>query len=345
MSRVYSLIKKTIFIFCLTLLLPCIRTEASGIIDPSQNAGLILYFTPDSVPAEGTEFRIYKIAEVSGQGTFSLMEAFRGHAISFENMEQEDWKEMAATLQGIVNADKITADYTVKIDQEGKGVVQQMQTGLYLVCGEVFKSGGKCYTPQTYLICIPGRKSDGTWKYQVESVVKFDAEPDKTLTLDFLKVWKNDDAKDRPEKIVVEVYRDRTLYQTIELGRNNNWRYTLRELDSSAVWSVKEKEIPDGYRVLVEKQGKRFVINNIKTTEPETEPETVPETEPESQPEPESETEPETVTEPGNVPKKEKEPEILPQTGVLWWPVPVLAAAGILLILIGMLLRRGSADD
>ena len=30
----------------------------------------------------------------------------------------------------------------------------------------------------------------------------------------------------------------------------------------------------------------------------------------------------------------------LPQTGALWWPVPLLAAAGLLLLTVGLLLRR-----
>jgi hypothetical protein len=32
---------------------------------------------------------------------------------------------------------------------------------------------------------------------------------------------------------------------------------------------------------------------------------------------------------------------VIPQTGQLWWPVPTLLAAGLLMILIGLLRRRG----
>ena len=34
----------------------------------------------------------------------------------------------------------------------------------------------------------------------------------------------------------------------------------------------------------------------------------------------------------------------LPQTGMLWWPVPVLAAAGMMFIFIGALMRRRRDD-
>ena len=35
----------------------------------------------------------------------------------------------------------------------------------------------------------------------------------------------------------------------------------------------------------------------------------------------------------------------LPQTGSLWWPVPVLAAAGLVFLALGMLRRRLGRDD
>ena len=33
----------------------------------------------------------------------------------------------------------------------------------------------------------------------------------------------------------------------------------------------------------------------------------------------------------------------LPQTGLLWWPVPVLICAGLLLLLLGLLRRKGAS--
>lgn len=60
-----------------------------------------------------------------------------------------------------------------------------------------------------------------------------------------------------------------------------------------------------------------------KRREPETTPETKPETTPETTPE----------TKPPHKPG-------LPQTGQLWWPVPILLAAGILFIILGIIKRK-----
>ncbi len=76
---------------------------------------------------------------------------------------------------------------------------------------------------------------------------------------------------------------------------------------------------------------------------PDTEPEP-PVTEPEppvTEPEPvETEPEPvETEPTPDTEPIPEDDPR-LPQTGLLWWPVPVLFALGLVLCLVGLLLNR-----
>ena len=42
-----------------------------------------------------------------------------------------------------------------------------------------------------------------------------------------------------------------------------------------------------------------------------------------------------------NTPERQR----LPQTGLLWWPVPVLAAAGLALLIVGALLKRKNGHD
>lgn len=38
------------------------------------------------------------------------------------------------------------------------------------------------------------------------------------------------------------------------------------------------------------------------------------------------------------------EPSKLPQTGMLWWPVPALVCGGLLLIVAGLVVRRRQGD-
>lgn len=79
-----------------------------------------------------------------------------------------------------------------------------------------------------------------------------------------------------------------------------------------------------------------------ETEPPETEP---PETEPEPPDFPEFEDIPDEPPpqEPPDVPEAVEPPdEIIPQTGMLWWPVPVFLIGGMFLIVVGMILRRNT---
>lgn len=64
-------------------------------------------------------------------------------------------------------------------------------------------------------------------------------------------------------------------------------------------------------------------LNSPRRRQPETKPETNPETKPETTPDT------------SKIP-----PKPLPQTGQLWWPVPILIAAGLLFVLLGILKRK-----
>ena len=117
----------------------------------------------------------------------------------------------------------------------------------------------------------------------------------------------------------MQLLKDGEVFDTVTLSAANDWRYTWDELDESFKWTVAEKELED-YTVLVTREGTTFVVTN--TYDEGT---------------PENPAQPENPGKPGN--------PALPQTGQLWWPVPILVAGGLLLIVIGVLRRRGNTHE
>ena len=99
------------------------------------------------------------------------------------------------------------------------------------------------------------------------------------------------------------------------LNDSNNWRYEWTDLDESFKWQVTEYKTPENYTVSVSREGITYVMTNTYQSERPGTPET-----------------PGKSGTPGNA--------RLPQTGMLWWPVPLLAFAGLLLFLIGWGKRR-----
>ena len=109
-------------------------------------------------------------------------------------------------------------------------------------------------------------------------------------------------------------------------------------------WRVAEVKV-DGYTVIVSKEGFTFVITNTSKPEKPTKPGTT---------KPDSPTNPSEKTTKPNVPGKTTVPNDnnnptkpskqdkpkLPQTGALWWPVPVAAICGIAFIAIGVGMKK-----
>jgi hypothetical protein len=77
------------------------------------------------------------------------------------------------------------------------------------------------------------------------------------------KVWK-DEGKDRPKSIKVQLYRDGTLYEEVELSGKNDWTYTWEGLDYEAEWTVDEAKVPEKYVKTVQNEENVWTITNSR---------------------------------------------------------------------------------
>lgn len=118
------------------------------------------------------------------------------------------------------------------------------------------------------------------------------------------------------------------IVEIAKLSAANDWKYTFKGLDKSKQYGLIEKNTPKGYTPKIEivenGESKGYVITNVFTPPPTPTPTPPPSVTPAPTPAPPAPTPP---------PK-------LPQTGMLWWPVPVLLVAGAALMLFGWLRRR-----
>ncbi len=308
-------------------------------------------------------FKLYRVADFENRD-FTAVGDFAKYntSISWEIEDNEDWKNLASTIKAYIVKDGIKADKSASTNEKYECDFTNLEKGLYLLEADNIKEGRTTYKSEPFFVILPYTK-DGKLEYDVTVKPKVKTTTtspggggggggggDNPLKRKVLKVWENDNENDRPEYIEVELLRDGEVYDSIRLNERNNWRMTWTDLSEDYYWTVVEKEVPKDYTVKISKEGITFVITNTKKDNPpgDNPPGDNPPPSGDDPPEkfdnedpPRGKTENPPIDDPLPEPTEEFEEEIplaprLPQTGVLWWPAPVLFASGLILLIIGL---------
>ena len=242
------------------------------------------------------------MGDITPDGRITLIDALKPYGSIDPDIDSDGWRSLAATLAGYVDAGSAIA--VEETGSKGGLSFEGLDVGLYLLCSKACVSGDKSYVSEPALISLPGKDADGNWIYSVKIYPK-PGEPRTVLRVQ--KIWKDSKSKDRPAEVKVQLLADGEAVETVVLSKENNWRYIWDDLDPAVVWQAVEKPVPDDYTPSVKKEGSLTTITNTLTAD---------------------------------VDPDEDDDETLPQTGVLWWPVWVLATAGMALFLLGWCRQR-----
>lgn len=130
---------------------------------------------------------------------------------------------------------------------------------------------------------------------------------DKPSRIHVLKVWKKDNKKSRPKSIEVCLLRsDGIVVDRVVLNSDNQWSTTWNNLSTLYTYRVMETSVPSGYKESCTREKDTIVLTNT-----------------------------------GNFTDKvEKKDEVLPNSGQLWRPVPVLLFVGFVLFGLGRHLKN-----
>ena len=371
MNRRFSLRKLNIaalliMIMVITLSMP-VKVSARGTIDLSQPGDMtIIYQSREAensdkiIPINGVAVKIYKVADISSTGQFTLFGTYsriNNFPVTDINKinDQETWKKMAFVIGGFIHQNNILPTATITTDDDGVVHFTGIDLGLYYV-DPVTKEANDCiYSIDPFMISVPGLDEHDEWVNPVTATVakvkcKITDLP-KDTSYEVLKVW--DDAgyeSNRPAAITVYLYCDGALYKTVTLSAANNWRYSWTYMEGHS-WTVSE-QTNGRYTVSLTSGGNTFRITN--TYNP---PDNPPET-PDTPYTPETPQTPETPVDSvlgavrSAVPEvlgavRDRLPQVLgarrlPQTGQLWWPIPILVIVGLAFIIIGI--RKNSKN-
>lgn len=307
---------------CLMLALSA-QALAAGYIEVDRDVSLTISYHDGETPLRGAYFAIYQIAEADTTGALHLISPYDAaediDINIFGKSDETDaaWLTLASTLEVYVLRERITPLDSGRTGEDGvlkfpTSSAVTMKPGLYLVIGNRMSQGGYYYDPQPFLVMLPTIDTEeNVWDYDVEVSEKFSkrripSPPGGGGGEDqkFQKVWNDGGAADtRPESITVDLLRNGKVYDTVTLTAKDNWRYTWKNLDGSYRYLVSER-VPEGYTMTATRDGETLVVTNT-----------------------------------GEQPKKDYD-DRLPQTGLVWWPVGLLAVGGVGCLLVAGILKK-----
>ena len=299
----------------------------AGKIDTQREVELTVAVLDGETPLVSVPVDIYLVATVDENITLTATDTFAKYNVNIQAKSDAEWKTLASTLEGYVLRDKISSTGSGKTDDSGKLTFSigqaKLSQGLYLVLCQDHTQDKKNYEAAPAMVLLPGQDATGSeWQYEgtINPKLTSTSIPDQptTVTRKVLKVWEDEGhTKKRPAEITVQLLCDGEVYEEVALNQEINWHYTWDELESGHKWKLVEKDQLENYKVAVTKEGVTFVVTNTYKDDTPATPGT-----------------PGTPTSPR-----------LPQTGQLWWPVPLLLACGLLLIVFGLVRRRGKKNE
>ena len=292
------------FVFLLFLMTPfvCLAkpiiTNQSPLIDSSRKANFIIDFkTYEDEALPGTEFRLYRVANISDYGIFRSVVPFDIYNFDFDYMEEEDWNQLATEASQYVTKYNIEPNLFGITDENGCLKFENIDLGLYLVIGDVYIEGANSYDPQVFFMSLPNMLEQDVWEYDVEVHTKYDFYQDESKIVNKkVQVEWNDKgyASNRPDSVTVVLYKDGKKYAEVVLNDENDWEYIWEGIDNSYEWTLKDASNLKDYvaNVSYDEETGTFIITYTYRM-------------------------------------------LLPNTGLLWWPVPILFILGSFLFFIG----------
>ena len=310
--------------------------KPNAAVDTSRSCTLTLQYA-----ASGQTVQLYRAADISSNGRYTLCGAFAGYGIFMPaGNGQAEWDALRDTLLAYIAADALAPDGTAVTGADGRAVFTGLSAGMYLVDKADMEVGGSTRQYAPSLIAVPSVGGGGNWRYDVTAAPKYTEkpgggdEPDTPVTYTAVKLWAGEKSSaKRPASVEIAICRDGVEQERRTLSADNDWMYRWTAVGGT--WSVLERNVPEGYTVTVQRSGSSFFLTNTHSA--------VPDPTPTPKPTPKPTPEPTPKPTPGPTPKPTPGPGDRPQTGDeshLTLYIVCMAVSGLALLLLGVLNRN-----
>ncbi|MBR4080519.1 MAG: Cna B-type domain-containing protein [Clostridia bacterium] len=276
--------------------------HAFEMVDLAHPVTLTLFANDEEIPLPGVGFELYRVADMNDYAQFELCAAYQEFSGDINRLEfAADWILAAEEMLAMSGGQEPAA--TATSGDDGLAVFTDLTPGLYLVTGKPVTIDPWIYTFTPFLVSVPNRDWEDEWVYDVFSDVKLEKTP-AWIDVEVVKVWDDEGYEyKRPGYIYADLYCDGEKIDSAKLNAANSWYHVFENLPAAHEYTVVERKVPHGYKESYEVVNGALVIRNERDANATPIPD-------------------------------------IPATGQLWWPVPILAGLGVLLVIIGWYISR-----
>lgn len=200
---------------------------------------------------------VYKVADITEEAVYDTAKYTDFAGLGLENVSStttaEEWAQMAEDAMKIVEDKKIAPTADVKVTKpagaaESTGVINNLETGMYLVQAETVQTSEYTYDFTPYLVSLPNnyysqKNPDDTWVYDVTTGMK----PQQTQRYGDLEIFKDLTEYNASLKDALFVFQ-------VEGTRNGEQVYSdvvSIKFNQAGKKSVLVKHLPAGTKVTV----------------------------------------------------------------------------------------------
>lgn len=233
---------------------PALAADASD-LDLSQKGSVSLTLKCDGEAVKGAKFTLYKIADVDKVGG-NLLFTMTPKAAGFGKTATQLKRTDAKAFYKYAKNNGMTGQ-VLKTNKNGRLKFNSVECGMYLVAQTGKVDGFANCKP--FFVTVPYKNGE-SWSFDVNATPK--ASTYKTSDISVILVPPEDDP---PEEIVVELYKDGVLIDTIILTPDENWTFTWEDMPADGEYTVVVK----GYDVTYDLTTDTFILQKEKEKEPE----------------------------------------------------------------------------